>query len=455
MNTFKLLLIEDDPQICQFVRDGLVGAGYEVKTASTGREALALVETTIFDAALVDLHLPDTPGIEVFESAKRRDPEMDIVVMAGEADVETAMQALSLGAYDYLITPLQWVPLEHCLKRILERRYLRKEVSSLRSRLAVKPIGGKLEGSSTRIQELKGTIASIASMDTPVLIEGERGTGKELIAYAIHDASARSKNPFVRVNCASIPPTLIERELFGNQNGPFLGAASEGFGLFQSADGGTLFLDDVSELSSQVQARLGRILQEKVSSNGNGNGNGNGAKSHPIGVRVIAATNRRLESAVQEGRFEADLYFMLNAVRIDSLPLREMKSDIPMLVAHFIRSMNAKFGRSVDGISGSALSALCTYDFPGNVRELENMLERAYALGVTNQIQLADLPTLSRNGSTPLAYTEITPNSLDNFERELIVATLRMHENDKEKAAQYLGMSERTLYRRLKKFGVN
>jgi len=441
---FKILLIEDDDQIRPLLKDCLTRDGYEVRTAENGRSGLAQLETTLFDAALIDIHLPDMTGIDVLEALKRRDQEIDVVIMTGFPEVETAVQALRLGAYDYLIKPLEMISLQHSFKRIVERRYLRQEVTSLRSRLAVAPSLDELVGSSRAMQQIKDIIAKVAPTGTAVLIEGESGTGKELIAGAIHNLSTRSKGPFVPINCAAIPAELMESELFGHQKGAFSGASAESRGLFRSADEGTLFLDEVGELPILMQPKLLRVLQEKeVRPVGSG-------QVHRVDVRIVAATNQSLEAAVAAGKFRQDLFFRLNVVRIEPPPLRDMKEDIPALAMHFIRKLNRRFGRQVGSVAPGALAALATYHFPGNVRELENIIERAYALGANAQITVADLPALAA-GPGPGEQ----PRTLDDLERELVAATLRAHGNDKAKAAEALGLSERTLYRRLKKLGLS
>ena len=443
MNPLKIVLIEDDVQVRQLLSDRLTQEGYELQTASSGQAGLQLCETYIFDAALIDIHLGDMTGIEVLEAVKRRDPELDVVVMTGSPDVDTAVQALRLGAYDYLIKPLQWIELKGLLERIAERRYLRAEVTSLRTRLGETPAAGELIGLSPLLMEVRDTIAKVAPTNTVILIEGESGTGKELIASAIHQLSTRNKGPFVPINCSAIPLELMESELFGHQKGSFSGATTDSRGLFRSADGGTLFLDEVGDLPAQLQPKLLRVLQEReVRPVG-------GSQVHKVDVRVVAATNQNLEAAVQDGRFRQDLYFRLNVVRIVPPPLRKMKESIPTLVMHFVRALNHRFGRQVHNVAPEAMAALIAYDYPGNVRELQNILERAYALGVNGQINPADLPSLNSH----MASTQT--RSLDDLERTLIGETLRAHGGDKLKAAGALDMSQRTLYRRLKKLGLH
>ena len=444
MGPLKILIIEDDDEIRRLLEERLIRDGYEVRTAENGRAGLAQLQTTLFDAALIDIDLPDMTGIDVLEDLKRRDQEIDVVMMTGFPEVETAVQALRLGAYDYLIKPLETISLQHSLKRIVERRYLRQEVTSLRTRLAEAPPLGELVGASRAMQQIKDVIAKVAPTDTAVLIQGESGTGKELVAGAIHRLSARSAGPFVAINCAAIPAELMESELFGHQKGAFSGASADSRGLFRSADGGTLFLDEVGELPMSMQPKLLRVLQEReVRPVGSG-------QVHRVDVRIVAATNQNLEAAVAAGKFRQDLFFRLNVVLIEPPPLRDMKEDIPALGMHFIRKLNRRFGRQVGSVAPDALAVLSAYRFPGNTRELENIIERAYALGANTQITIADLPVLAP-GPAPGAE----PRTLEDLERELVTATLRAHGNDKAKTAEVLGLSERTLYRRLKKLGLS
>jgi DNA-binding NtrC family response regulator len=445
MNTLKILLIEDDEQIRDFLQIRLTQAGYELRSAGDGQTGLDLLKTGMFDVALLDIHLPDMTGIEILDAVKRHDPGIDALMMTGFPEVETAVQALRLGAYDYLIKPLQWHSLQHSLKRVAEHRYLQSEVTSLRTRLAETPPAGQLIGSSAPVQALNELIAKVAPTDTAVLVQGESGTGKELIAASVHRLSARNAGPFIPINCSAIPSELVESELFGYRKGAFSGASADSRGLFRSADGGTLFLDEIGELPMSLQPKLLRVLQEReVRPVG-------GTEVHHIDVRIVAATNQNLDEAVRQGKFRQDLFFRLNVVRIEPPPLRKMKQDIPALVMHFIRLLNRRFGRQIAGISPDAMSALMAYDFPGNVRELENIIERAYALGATSQINIKDLPALRSVSPS----TSNTPSSLEDLERELIRATMEAHNNDKGKTADALGLSQRTLYRRLKKLGLN
>jgi two-component system response regulator PilR (NtrC family) len=331
----------------------------------------------------------------------------------------------------------------------MERKFLRGEVSTLRARLGEELTVNELIGTSVPMERVKEIIGKVAVTDSPVLIEGESGTGKELVAAAIHRLSSRAKRPFIPVNCSAIPQDLLESEFFGHVRGAFSGAVADALGLFRGADEGTIFLDEIAELSPALQVKLLRVLQEmQVRPVGS-------TKAYPVDVRVIAATNRDLERAMTEGSFRQDLFYRLNVVRIMLPPLRERRDDIQALVSHFLRRFNRRFHRDVRGIAPDALAALTAYTFPGNVRELENLIERAYAMGAREQIQINDLPTLSKaSAAAPPVTSPDTVPALGDVERELILKALAVFKDDKEAAAKALGISRRTIYRRLKEYGV-
>jgi len=333
------------------------------------------------------------------------------------------------------------------MTRLMERRFLRREVNALRSRLGEQLAVNELVGSSPAMQRIKDVIGKVAVTDSPVLIEGESGTGKELVAAAIHRLSARAKGPFIPVNCSAIPAELLESEFFGHVRGAFSGAVSDSVGLFRSAHSGTIFLDEVAELPPALQAKLLRVLQEmEVRPVGS-------TKAYTVSVRVIAATNRNLEEAVKDGSLRQDLYYRLNVVRVQMPPLRERKDDLSALIAHFLRRFNQRFRREVSGIAPEALAALQAFDFPGNVRELENLIERAYAMGARDHISLTDLPSLTLSARPAPISTRSLP-TLAEVEKELILRALALHKNDKEQSARALGLSRRTIYRRLKEYGL-
>jgi len=411
MDRPQVLVVDDAGPIRRLLQEALTLWGYRVTTAGSGTEAIELLKSQLFDAALLDIRMQDMDGVELLRRIKGHDSAIEVVMMTAYPTVNTAVEALKEGAYDYLAKPLILDELRHLMSRLVERRFLRGEVDSLRSRLGEQLAVKELVGSSPEMEQVKEMVTRVAATHSPVLIEGESGTGKELVAAAIHRLSARRKGPFIPVNCGAIPADLLESEVFGHVRGAFSGAVADSTGLFRSANGGTIFLDEVAELSPPLQVKLLRVLQERevrpVGSN----------KSHAVDVRVVAATNRRLEEAIRDGSLREDLFYRLNVVRIRIPALREHKADIPALVAHCLRQLNLRFGREVTGITPDAMSALMAYDFPGNVRELENILERAYALGARNEIQLADLPSLqarprpvTQSGELPtLAQAERDP----------------------------------------------
>jgi DNA-binding NtrC family response regulator len=444
-----VLVVDDEAPIRRLLQDALTQWGYRVTTAAGGTEASELIKSQLFDAALLDIRMQDMDGVELLRRIKGHDPAIEVVMMTAYPTVNTAVEALKEGAYDYLAKPLILDELRHLMGRLMERRFLRGEVDSLRSRLGEQLTVRELVGDSSEMEQVKEMVARVAATDSPVLIEGESGTGKELVAAAIHRLSARRQGPFIPVNCGAIPADLLESEFFGHVRGAFSGAVADATGLFRSANSGTIFLDEVAELSPALQVKLLRVLQEReVRPVGS-------AKSHAVDVRVIAATNRRLEEAIRDGSLREDLFYRLDVVRIRMPSLREHKADISALVAHFLRQLNRRFGREVEGIAPDAVSALTAYDFPGNVRELENILERAYALGAKGEIQPADLPSLSvRVQRSPSASGSTELPTLAQAERELILRALELHGDDKEQAARALGVSPRTIYRRLKEYGL-
>ena len=444
----RVLVVDDDKDVGGFLREALSRWNYDVSLATDGREAVRLISHQIFDAALVDIWMPEMDGLQVLDEMKRHDPALEVVMMTGNPMVETAVQALKSGAYDYLIKPLNLDELQHLMQQVLEKRFLSREVHSLRSRLADHLAVKDLVGGSPAMTRVKEVIATVADSDSPVLIEGESGTGKELVAAAIHRQSGRAKGPFVPVNCSAIPADLMESEFFGHVRGAFSGAVADTLGLFRSAHGGTLFLDEVAELSPTLQGKLLRVIQEKeIRPVGS-------TKTHAVSVRMIAATNKNLETVVQNGSFRQDLFYRLNVVRILVPPLRERKGDIPALITYFLRRFNERFRRDVKGIAPDAITALTAYDFPGNVRELENLLERAYALGARDEIERANLPELAARSDALMVTVDEPIPTLDQAERDLIARALARFRNDKEQAARALGLTVRTLYRRIKKFGL-
>src|SRR5687767_14337904 len=448
MEPAKVLVVDDEQSILMLLKEALTKWGYQVTCASTGAEALEALRGGLFDAALTDVRMPDMSGIDLLRAVKAHDDSIEVVIMTGYPTITSAVEALKDGAFDYLSKPLILDELRHLMSRLMERRFLRGEVHSLRARLGEELTVNELIGASAPMQQVKDIIGKVAVTDSPVLIEGESGTGKELVAAAIHRLSDRVKMPFIPVNCSAIPADLLESEFFGHVRGAFSGAVADALGLFRGANQGTIFLDEIAELPPALQVKLLRVLPEmQVRPVGS-------TKAYPVDVRVIAATNRHLDQAMTEGTFRQDLFYRLNVVRIQLPPLRDRRDDIPALVNHFLRRFNRRFRREVRGITSDAITTLQGYDFPGNVRELENLIERAYAMGAREQIGVTDLQILGRPSvATPTSSTKAVP-TLAEVEKDLILKALAVFKNDKEASARALGISRRTIYRRLKEYGL-
>jgi DNA-binding NtrC family response regulator len=454
----RFLIVDDEQSIRRLCMTVGAGLGFLCTEADSGESALALLEEQPADIILTDLVMPNMSGLEFLERAKKLLPRCEVAVMTGHGSVETAVQAMKLGAYDYISKPFS--PLEELrlfLRRMADKVRLVEENQFLRDRMDTDASLHGIVGASAKIQDVLRMISRLKDTRTPVLIMGESGTGKELVARAIHFHGSLAGRPFVAVDCGSLVPTLIESELFGYEKGAFTGAIKSKTGLFQSANGGTLFLDEIGELPLELQAKLLRVLQEKevrpVGSN----------QKVKVDVRVIAATNRDLEAEYRNGTFRKDLYFRLNVVTVNIPSLRERRSDIPMLV-HWFLDRYAE-GEAVQ-VNSAAMKSLMQYDWPGNVRELENCIERAVALGSRKTIDLSDLPPALavETGSdgrdarqdTHIATSELGSSStdLESLERATIQRVFEQVKGDKVLAGKMLGISRATLYRKLKRYNI-
>ena len=449
----RLLIVDDEQSIrrlCVTVGEAL---GFVCLEAASGESALAVLEEQPAHMILTDMVMPNMSGLEFLEKVKKMLPRTEVAVMTGHGSVETAVQAMKLGAYDYIAKPFS--PLEELrlfLRRMAEKVRLVEENQFLRDRTDTETQLHGIVGSSAKIQDVLRMVSRLKDTRTPVLITGESGTGKELVARAIHFRGTFANRPFVAVDCGSLVPTLIESELFGYEKGAFTGALKSRTGLFQSANGGTIFLDEIGELPLELQAKLLRVLQEKevrpVGSN----------VRTKVDVRVIAATNRDLEKEYRTGMFRKDLYFRLNVVTVHVPALRERRSDIPML-SHWFLDRCAP-GRSVQ-VTNAAMKCLLQYDWPGNVRELENCIERAVALGNQQSIDIDDLPPAI--GSEPATEHEpaalsssdgFSTTDLEDIERNTIERVFQQVKGDKVLAGKMLGISRATLYRKLKRYNI-
>ena len=439
-------MVDDDEEMRSALEEALTLWGYQASTARSGAEGLERLRGQAIDVALVDVRMAEMGGLQLLREIHRRDASIQVVIMTGYPDVETAVQALKHGACDYLPKPLDLGQLPRLLEVLTEQRRLRRDRSAFRAPRRESPAGRRLVHASPGMEQVMKAVAKTAPTDSPILIEGESGTGKELVASAIHDLSLRREGPFIPVDCTAIPGDLLESELFGHVRGAFSGAVADTLGLVRSAHGGTLFFDEVAELPIELQGKFLRFLQEKqIRPVGS-------IRTSSVDVRIIGATNRRLDEAVKAGSFRQDLFYRLNVVRIVIPPLRERKVDIPALTDHFVEQFNRRFQRAVKGVAPDAMAALMAYDFPGNVRELENLLERAYALGAHEVIAPADLPPLSSPPPEALSLEDMP--TVAQAERRLILRALQVSGKDRDRAARILGISRRTLYRRLKHYGV-
>ena len=447
----KLLIIDDDIAVCEAVSDTLTARGFEVTCVQTGTDALAALERVELDAVITDLTMPGMSGLELCRSVHASWPNLPVVLMTAFGSIETAVGAIRAGAYDYIAKPIQVPELLLTLERALEHKKLKAENQQLRDLVARQRRPTNLIGESAAMHEVYATLASVAATDATVLVTGETGTGKELVAQAVHERGSRSKAPLVAFNCAAIPETMLESELFGHIRGAFTDAKANRDGLFVQANGGTLFLDEIGEMPLATQAKLLRALQErKVRPVG-------GQREVPFDARVVSATSRDLEVEVAEHRFREDLYYRINVVRIHIPPLRARGNDVLLLADHFVPRFAERFGKGVAGITGPAREKLLNYAWPGNVRELENCIERAVALTQHDCLALQDLPVHIRDlkESTfvlPLESPTEVP-SMAEVEKRYIMHVLGTVSGNKSQAAIVLGFDRRTLHRKLKEFG--
>lgn len=446
-----LLIVDDDRQVLASMADWLRQQGYDVDIATNLSDARAILERRRFQILLLDMRLGDADGLAFLPECRQQWPDMAVILITGYGTAEIALEAMRAGALEVLTKPIIDEELEFALERALHQQKVIQENEHLKKQLNERYSLENIIGRDPRMQRVYDMIEAVADTRSTVLITGESGTGKSLIARAIHRLSSRRNKPFVEVACGALPETLLESELFGHVAGAFTGATSDKIGKFMQADGGTIFLDEIGTASPALQVKLLRVLQdfefEPVGS----------TKTYTVDVRVILATNEDLAQAVAEGRFRRDLYYRINVINIELPPLRERVSDIPLLAAHFLKQFCQETGRRIEGFTPEAMRALQIYSWPGNVRELQNVIERAVLLGKGPLIDVADLPpnvvasvppALSVPSGKPLKQALSLP------ERQIILEALEAHKWNRQAAAKALGINRTTLYKKMKRLGL-
>jgi DNA-binding NtrC family response regulator len=439
-----ILIVEDDPTVGESLRQLLKRKGHEILLASNGKEALQLFRHKIVDLMITDVVMPKMDGIELLETVKGLRPETEVIVISAQGTIEKAVQAMKLGAFDFIEKPINPKVISLLVERALEKQTLILQNRDLRSRLEDKFHFKNIIGRSEKMVKIFELIRHIAPYDSSVLIIGESGTGKELIANAIHYNSPRASMPFIKVSCASLSEGIIESELFGHERGAFTGAIASRKGRFELAHQGTLFLDEVEDIPPATQIKLLRVLQEGEFERVGGN------KTIRVNIRIIAASNRDLQEEVRQGIFREDLYYRLNVVNIKLPPLRDRRDDIPFLVNFFIEKNKKKYNMKVKGISQKAMNFLSDYEWTGNVREMENMIESILVINSPEVVDVHHLPQEIRNFRERLEVILIkigTP--LEEVEKEMLIQTLRATKGNKRKAAQLLGINVRTIHRKM------
>ncbi len=451
----RVLVVDDERSMREFLEIFFRSEGYDVTTAGDLASAHLHLETNEFDVAITDVRMPGGSGIELLHTVRESSPETVVIIMTAFASTDTAIAAIRDGAYDYITKPFKVEDLRLVVEKALEKKLLSSENRRLRSELRSHERDRSIIGSSAAINRVFDVIGQVADTKANVLLTGESGTGKELVARSIHSSGGRRGRPFVALNCAAIPENLLESELFGHVKGSFTGAIRNKAGLFEAADSGTLFLDEVGELTLPLQVKLLRVIQDKTIRRVGG------TSDQQVDVRVISATNRCLTDEVAAGRFREDLYYRLNVIEIPMPPLRDRADDIPLLVSHFIEKYARELDRSIEGISEAALGRLMAYPFPGNVRELENVIERSIALSRGPSIEEESFPPSVLNAVEPTTASRIPPEGVSlerlmaEYERGLLLEALVPAGGVKKRAARLLQISFRSFRYRMEKLGLD
>lgn len=445
--TSKILVVDDERDICRALEFLLSREGYKVATSNSGREALKKIESEDFDLVISDLKMEDIDGLQVLEKALAINSSLIVIIMTAFASVESAVQAMKKGASDYIVKPFINEDVKMTVRRLLEHKHVLMENLVLRQQLSQQLGSREFVGVSPQIERVFDVLSKVIPTRSNILILGESGTGKGLIAEIVHSNSQRKDKPFISINCSAIPESLLESELFGYRKGAFTGAASDKKGLIVMADQGTLFLDEIGDMPLGLQAKILKVLET--------------GEIHPLGdtktvfvdVRLIAATNKVLEEQIKKGLFREDLYYRLNVIEVKIPPLRERKEDIAVLARHFIEKYSKENNRKVTGITDEALALFNSYSWPGNIRELRNVIERAVVLSGLPMISLAELPDKIKNQDSS-SGVQTLKDKLDYYEEKIIREALQANEWRKEDTALQLGVDLATLYRKIKKLGI-
>ncbi len=453
MEKAKILIAEDEKPQRDLLEGFLRKEGFSVEAVANGKEALQRLGQDFFDIVTLDYKMPELDGLQTLKEVRRLYPDLPVIMMTAYGTVETAVAAMKEGALDYLTKPIDLDELLIKLQKITERSTLLKENRELKVKLQERYAYAHIVYGSPKMEEVMGLVARVAPSQATILIRGESGTGKELIANAIHYASPRSGKPWVKVSCAAIPETLLESELFGHEKGAFTGAMQRRIGRFEEADGGSILLDEIGDLSPSTQVKLLRVLQDKEFQRLGSN------TILKTDVRVIAATHRNLEETIKKGLFREDLYYRLNVISITLPPLRERREDIPLLIDYFLKKYSKENQKSISDISKEAQAFLLRYAYPGNVRELENLVERAVVLCRGETITTQDLPFHIKEQKSEKLWEihkreKTLPESLEEIERDSIIKALHQHQGVQTKAAESLGISERVLRYKMKKYRI-
>jgi len=447
MDPFKIAVIDDEPIVCREIKRGLSKEGYAVDTFNDGESGLKAFKQKDFDVVLCDLRLPGLDGLEVLKHIRTRYPQTEVILITGYGSVDSAIEATRAGAFHYVMKPVKMPELRLLVKRAMEKVLLVREKEALKEALFSKNRPAEMVGHSKSMQEVFRLIEKVAPLDCNVLIQGESGTGKEMVARSLHRRSKRKAGPFVSFNCGGFTEELITNELFGHEKGAFTGANETKVGLLEAAHNGTIFLDEISEMPTTMQVKLLRFVEERVLLRVGG------VKPIPVDVRLIAASNQELKEMVKKKKFREDLFYRLNVVAITLPPLRTRRDDIPLLVRHFLAKYVRAFNKEISGVSSDVMQILSRYPFPGNVRELENIVERAVALSEEAQLSVSDLPSDLQELSISSLEKNRRP-SLEEMEKAYIQEVLIETDYKKGAAAEILGLPRTTLWRKMKQFGL-